>query len=93
MIDTPRTDEEEDGCRECGIHFVNTEFAHTLERELSAARAEIERLREESKAAYQLTAALLSVVEDSEQRIKRSDVLDCVYSWRIAIDTARKDRT
>jgi hypothetical protein len=36
VIDTPRTDEEEDACRECGLHFVPEEFARKLERELHA---------------------------------------------------------
>ena len=31
MSDTPLTDEEEDRCRECGLHFVSSDFAKKLE--------------------------------------------------------------
>jgi hypothetical protein len=39
MSDTPRTDEEEDRCRECGMRFVSADFARQLEREVEGLRA------------------------------------------------------
>lgn len=48
MIDTPRTDDEwerEQDYARYPSQYVSADFARTLERELNASQAEVERLR------------------------------------------------
>jgi hypothetical protein len=76
MSDTPRTDEQINGepCTRFEIlagdclrnAAVPSEFARTLERELNAANAEIERLTNK-------VAQLYEGAEEAKQRIKRLD--------------------
>lgn len=44
--DTPRTDKAEHDCDSIEVYVVDADFARTLERELTAAKAEIARLNE-----------------------------------------------
>jgi hypothetical protein len=59
MSDTPRTDAEgcypDDACGEA----VDADFARTLERELTAAKAEVERLREDAERYQWLRGPLV----------------------------------
>lgn len=65
MSDTPRTDKVLYSVDVCdGEDVVNIEFARTLERELNAANAEIERLTNK-------VAQLYEGAEEAKQRIKR----------------------
>jgi uncharacterized protein YlxW (UPF0749 family) len=65
VSDTPRTDKVLYSVDVCdGEDVVNIEFARTLERELNAANAEIERLTNK-------VAQLYEGAEEAKQRIKR----------------------
>jgi hypothetical protein len=65
MNDTPRTDKVLYSVDVCdGEDVVNIEFARTLERELNATNAEIERLTNK-------VAQLYEGAEEQNQRIKR----------------------
>lgn len=52
MSDTPRSDEEEDVCRDCRVRFVSVSFAQELERELTAVTrlTAVSRERDEARA-------------------------------------------
>ena len=73
--DTPRTDAAEYESQDepaAKLGAVDAEFARTLERELNATNAEIERLTNK-------VAQLYEGAEEAKQRIKRlEEALDCL---------------
>ena len=85
MVDTPRTDEAQ-----FGTERVSVSFARQLERELTAANAEVERLTNK-------VAQLYEGAEEAKQRIKRLEeagdeaICPFEYAARVRIWTEAKE--
>jgi hypothetical protein len=70
---TPRTDDAEDRCSNCGIRFVPVDFAEGLERELSAARYALAEKERELQALLAQPKAASARVADGVAAIPSAD--------------------